>query len=323
MTTSTASLCGGESQAGASTTLRKSLEFPHYSMRLPCPGPLVNDFDPDGDAIQFVLVNGPTWGTLTIAADGRLTYQPGSQYAALDTIRYRVTDGRLYSQTVKIQIVTLAVPAPDIFVPPAPSQNSGPATTINPQNISTINAAEATTIAGEEQDTSANTSIQPGVVGSLTEPLIVQMGYTAKPILDGRDETSDRMLQSIGWVFEQGYRNVSDSSRSLSEQLKLRRDEIVVSMMANDPQWLITNLIDLQLGTAVITTANATLSAATAGTILWALRGAALVATIASGFPALRNLDPATLLAEYRSKKPTDESDDELEALIELPQSKS
>ena len=51
--------------------------------------------------------------------------------------------------------------------------------------------------------------------------------------------------------------------------------------------------------------------------ILWALRGAALVATIASGMPALRNLDPANLLAEYRNKKSNVDEQDELESLVD------
>jgi hypothetical protein len=61
------------------------------------------------------------------------------------------------------------------------------------------------------------------------------------------------------------------------------------------------------------------LGAATAGSIFWALRGAALMATLASSFPAFRTLDPANLLAEYRNNNKND--DDELESMVDSAKS--
>jgi len=82
----------------------------------------------------------------------------------------------------------------------------------------------------------------------------------------------------------------------------------------------IDNFVDerslaLVLGEAIVTTANATLSAATAGTLFWVLRGAAVVMTLASGMPALRSLDPANLLADYRAARLTRE-DEEIEGMV-------
>ena len=79
------------------------------------------------------------------------------------------------------------------------------------------------------------------------------------------------------------------------------------------------SLTEIYIESAIVATANATISAATAGTIFWALRGAAIVATLAGGVPALRNLDPAHLLSEYRNSKGRneEEEDDELESIVE------
>ncbi|HBJ36396.1 MAG TPA: hypothetical protein DDZ51_16940 [Planctomycetaceae bacterium] len=294
--------------------------LPTERLTLAAPGPLVNDYDPDGDAIQFVLVSGPTWGTLTIAANGSLTYRPGAQYAALDTIRYRVTDGRLFSETVEIQIITRAAPLPDNPAPPAPVDDSGPGPSIESRVDTTSGDSASIDVAADNTD-SASQLISNGGAGSVNGQLIAAMEYSQKSDRIERINSSERMLQSAGWVFGQDFQNIGNENRSLVDQLRMRRDDMIASIMTNASDDLLTQLNNLKLGTAIITTANATLSAATAGTIFWALRGAALVATVASGMPALRNLDPANLLAEYRSNRPTDENEDELESLVEVPQS--
>jgi hypothetical protein len=267
--------------------------LPNGRLTLSAPGPLANDFDPDGDAIQFVLVNGPTWGSLTITPDGQLTYLPGSRFASLDTIRYRVTDGRLYSETVEIQITTLAVPIQEIFLPPS----SAGETKSSLQNDYVGNLSEGSTNAatglGGADSVSINASIGGKSSPIVTESTILAGEYVAQGVLNERSSASERRLEGVGWKFEQTFINVADVPASFSQQLQSLSDEIFASIASSDSQNLLNTITDLKLGTAIITTANATLSAATAGTVFWTLRGAALVATLVSGMPALRNLDPA------------------------------
>ena len=48
--------------------------------------------DPEGDPVEFELATAPTLGTVTLAADGRYLYTPGSGYAGSDSFTVRATD---------------------------------------------------------------------------------------------------------------------------------------------------------------------------------------------------------------------------------------
>jgi hypothetical protein len=69
------------------------------------PGVLANDFDPEGDPLQAVLVTPPMFGSLTFNADGSFTYMPVNNFLGTDTFQYRVTDGRLFSPPALVSIV--------------------------------------------------------------------------------------------------------------------------------------------------------------------------------------------------------------------------
>ena len=56
------------------------------------PGVLVNDIDPDGDAMTAVLVTDATHGAVTLAADGSFTYTPTPNFFGVDAFTYRVVD---------------------------------------------------------------------------------------------------------------------------------------------------------------------------------------------------------------------------------------
>ncbi|HBJ36706.1 MAG TPA: hypothetical protein DDZ51_18505, partial [Planctomycetaceae bacterium] len=302
--------------AGESYTI-----LPNGRLTLTTPGPLVNDFDPDGDAIQFVLVSGPTRGTLTFTADGALVYKAGNQFASLDKIRYRVTDGRLYSEIVEIDIITLALPIQEPIAQTPSTTPSGPSTETSSQ---TLSQTEETLpgVSTAPNDATASNALIDGFNGPHNESTIVLAEQITKLNPNDRAEIDKRMIENVSWVFEQDFREIRDRSSNLREQSRLQVGEYLAAILPtgdNDASSLLTKLT---LETAIIATANATLSAATAGTIFWALRGAALVATIATGMPALRNLDPANLLAEYRTRKSGDDEDDELETMIDQPKSK-
>lgn len=77
------------------------------------PGVLLNDSDPDGDAITASLATLPANGLLTFNSDGGFTYTPNSNFFGLDSFTYRANDGQLdsISATVNIQVM-------DVYDPP-------------------------------------------------------------------------------------------------------------------------------------------------------------------------------------------------------------
>ncbi len=90
------------------------------------PGVLANDFDPDGDAISFALVQSPAHGTLTGAAtDGQFTYTPDTGFTGFEKLTYRIIDSNGVLSTESV-IAILVVPdqnrppvaVPDVFTTP-------------------------------------------------------------------------------------------------------------------------------------------------------------------------------------------------------------
>lgn len=72
-------------------------------------GKLPAAVDPDGDAIRFALVKPASAGSVTVEADGAVTYQPHPDYAGIDSFGYTVTDSRggvnTYTHTVFVNPV--------------------------------------------------------------------------------------------------------------------------------------------------------------------------------------------------------------------------
>ena len=56
-------------------------------------GVLINDWDPDGDALTVTSVSNGVKGTVTINADGTVTYTPGRKFKGSDNFTYVVSDG--------------------------------------------------------------------------------------------------------------------------------------------------------------------------------------------------------------------------------------
>ncbi|MEM7545165.1 MAG: Ig-like domain-containing protein [Pseudomonadota bacterium] len=67
-------------------------------------GVLVNDTDGDGDALQAIILTGPTEGTVVLNADGSFDYMPGSSFAGEDSFTYIVDDGNGGSATATVTI---------------------------------------------------------------------------------------------------------------------------------------------------------------------------------------------------------------------------
>ena len=72
-------------------------------------GVLANDSDVDGDALEAVLVDSPTNGSLTLNADGSFTYEPSGNFNGTDSFTYYATDGTLNSDQATVTITVNAV----------------------------------------------------------------------------------------------------------------------------------------------------------------------------------------------------------------------
>jgi hypothetical protein len=75
-------------------------------------GVLGNDFDDDGDVIRAILVSGPAHGTLTLNADGTLSYLSTDLFSGTDSFQYQITDGSVTSNIATVIIDVLASVSP-------------------------------------------------------------------------------------------------------------------------------------------------------------------------------------------------------------------
>jgi large repetitive protein len=67
-----------------------------------------NDNDPDGDLISITAASAPN-GTVTINADGTITYLPRANFNGTDTITYTISDGNGGSATATVTVTVVAV----------------------------------------------------------------------------------------------------------------------------------------------------------------------------------------------------------------------
>ena len=109
-------------KAGASDTLDFTLEVKNvndapsaapenYSLNedslltVAAPGVLGNDEDVDNTELSVVLTEDTTHGSLTLSAnEGSFTYQPETNYNGSDSFTYKVSDGKLFSDTVTVTL---------------------------------------------------------------------------------------------------------------------------------------------------------------------------------------------------------------------------
>ena len=58
---------------------------------------MVNDIEPDQQAMTVALVKDAGHGTVTLADDGGFAYEPDDGFIGLDTFNYTASDGSLTS----------------------------------------------------------------------------------------------------------------------------------------------------------------------------------------------------------------------------------
>lgn len=65
-------------------------------------GVLVNDSDPDGDALKAILVSGPDHGSLSLKDNGAFTYKADKTFTGTTSFQYAVTDGQSTSAVATV-----------------------------------------------------------------------------------------------------------------------------------------------------------------------------------------------------------------------------
>lgn len=60
--------------------------------------------DAEGDMLTFMLVDGPTLGTVDIKSNGDYTYTPNAQVTGTDSFTFNVSDGESTSMTATVDI---------------------------------------------------------------------------------------------------------------------------------------------------------------------------------------------------------------------------
>ncbi len=73
------------------------------------PGVLGNDTDADGNPLSALLVSGPANGTLTLNANGSLSYTPNAGFNGTDQFTYKANDG-----TVDSNVATVTITVDDV-----------------------------------------------------------------------------------------------------------------------------------------------------------------------------------------------------------------
>ena len=65
--------------------------------------------DVDSSSLRLIIVDQPTHGQLSVAADGKVTYLPNANYSGSDSFSYRLSDGLIDSNTASVSLTVGAV----------------------------------------------------------------------------------------------------------------------------------------------------------------------------------------------------------------------
>lgn len=80
------------------------------------PGVLGNDTDPDGDALEAILVQDAAHGSLSLRPDGGFEYRPDAGFSGTDAFTYQASDGTDNSDLARVTLEVQAPPEPELRV---------------------------------------------------------------------------------------------------------------------------------------------------------------------------------------------------------------
>ena len=100
------------------------------TLAVPAPGVLANDSDPGGDVLSSSLKDPPAHGTVSLGANGSISYTPVAGYAGSDSFTYTTSDGSLSSMPATVTLAIRAVNKPPVAGADAYSIGSGATLTV-------------------------------------------------------------------------------------------------------------------------------------------------------------------------------------------------
>lgn len=163
---------------------------------------LVNDFDPDGDAIAISTFDNTSisGGSVTIdnngtpdnPSDDELVYTPGNNFVGSDTFTYTITDGNGGSATA-----TVSVEVADVL--PIVTDDLASTTVNTPVNIAVlINDSEDITISGFDSTSTNGGSVTVDNNGTPENPSDDELVYTPAPGFAGIDTFTYTVTNETG-----------------------------------------------------------------------------------------------------------------------------
>jgi hypothetical protein len=269
-------------------------------------GVLNNDTDVDGDPLTAVVVSTTTNGTLTLRADGGLTYTPNPGYFGLDSFTYLADDGDLQSSPVTVSINVVAVTAP---VDPGDGNNNSdsggsgdPVAVVDAGVIADVDSSDALETASTSEDGNEADGEFESIAGSEVGQIKVNGRTLSRGGLVKAPDQSRTVLANE--PFELTPRERSETSiQGSTLQMELQhRLEWEMQTMSSWVDWQDdSTIVKEQRREVLIGTATTAASLISVGYVLLALRGGAFVTVVATGLPTWRIVDPTALLTAYRS----------------------
>jgi len=258
------------------------------SLVVNAPGLLANDTDVDGDPLTAVLLDRPASGSLTLNPDGSFTYTPESNFDGTVSFSYFVDDGTVASGPVVVVIQVDLVggpydpgPGPDPLLDDDPPPDDEPADKkdVNPQPPSdeTDNSTNVNPVDRERwnsrygQDPAFMIEIgQPPELSDLADedPYLYYVSTEGDVPLPVREALA--AVESVADSLE--YLNPV----AMWEKLEDFRDDVQADLF-----------LEFTAGSVAVLSL-----AATAGYVLWSLKGGYLLASMLSQLPAWRLVDP-------------------------------
>ncbi|MBT0956860.1 Hint domain-containing protein [Alphaproteobacteria bacterium KMM 3653] len=117
---------------------------------------LANDSDPNGDPLEVTGANADN-GTVTVNADGTLTYEPNPDFNGTDTITYTVSDGNGGTATATVTVTVNPVNDDPVAVDDAAETDFDTAVTVNVlDNDTDVDGDDLTLVAASSPDGSVD-----------------------------------------------------------------------------------------------------------------------------------------------------------------------
>ncbi len=175
---------------------------------------LANDSDVDGDSLSVTSASASN-GSVTVNADGTLTYTPKANFSGSDSITYTISDG--HGGTASSTVALSVTPVADV-----PLLNSGSIFALNPG---------ATSITTNQAITQANLETETGLSSGALDGINPPAGTTTSDqgnvdVIDGSLTSSDYTLKAgtqvnFAWTFTNGENSTSEINNGFNDIVAL------------------------------------------------------------------------------------------------------